>query len=539
MIDRYWYGNITGFTKEIDRAVGGHDWDIEEKAEWFRKEIIKAGGDVWFCSMGSGALLEENKIKGVVVTTPNGRGIVLCDTVIDSTGNADIAMAAGAECRFIGEEMFALQGSGLSYRSPGRLYNNSDWTYVNDSDVIDRTRAHVVGRSKYKDKFDISSLITSRERHRIVGDYTLKVVDVLNRKKFHDTVVVSASNFDSHGYTIDPVFRFDFPRRNKRFSSEVPYRCLLPKGLDGILVTGLGISVHRDALPIVRMQPDIQNQGYAAGRAAAMASKNGVSPRDIDIKKLQGHLLEIGILDEQDLQDKDSAPVTEEQFIKALETPGAFGSFAIFYSVPHEISLPLLRNAFTNSEDHEKKIVFAYLLTQMGDVTGREFLQDIVRNSQWDKGWTFVGMGNHGSGYSKVDSMIIALGQHGNNPAVPVIAEKLRQLTLKSEFSHFRSCAIALERIGDPDGATVLAEALKKDGMNGHAFTSIKRSVKATPPDSSDNSTRHASLRELLLARALFLCGDKDGLGEKILKQYADDVRGTYSLYAISTLKGE
>ena len=43
----------------------------------------------------------------------------------------------------------------------------------------------------------------------------------------------------------------------------VPYRALLPAGLDGILVTGLGASAHRDAMPVIRMQPDIQNGGYA------------------------------------------------------------------------------------------------------------------------------------------------------------------------------------------------------------------------------------------------------------------------------------
>ncbi len=46
---------------------------------------------------------------------------------------------------------------------------------------------------------------------------------------------------------------------------------MLPKDLRGMLVIGLGISAHRDAVPLIRMQPDIQNGGYAAGVAAVAA----------------------------------------------------------------------------------------------------------------------------------------------------------------------------------------------------------------------------------------------------------------------------
>ena len=99
----------------------------------------------------------------------------------------------------------------------------------------------------------------------------------------------------------------------------VPYRCLLPKGLDGILVTGLGTSAHRDAMPVIRMQADIQNQGYAAGVAAAMAAEGGRKLRDIDIKALQKHLVEKGNLPERVLTDKDSFPLPERRIAEAVE----------------------------------------------------------------------------------------------------------------------------------------------------------------------------------------------------------------------------
>ena len=69
---------------------------------------------------------------------------------------------------------------------------------------------------------------------------------------------------------------------------------MLPRGVDGILVVGLGISAERDAVPLIRMQPDVQNGGYAAGVAAAMAAKDGVSIRHVDIDRLQKHLVNVG-----------------------------------------------------------------------------------------------------------------------------------------------------------------------------------------------------------------------------------------------------
>ena len=85
--------------------------------------------------------------------------------------------------------------------------------------------------------------------------------------------MISRSNFDTHGFTVNTGCTVKPPDREEMFVN-VPYCCLLPKDLDGILVTGLGVSAHRDAMPVIRMQADIQNQGYAAGVAAAARSRS-------------------------------------------------------------------------------------------------------------------------------------------------------------------------------------------------------------------------------------------------------------------------
>ncbi len=106
-ISKYYYGNITGFTKEIDEGIGGFEgnwkhkdggWNIVLKKEWYRRKLRQAGGEVWFGVLGCGAFVEDGCLKGVVVATPEGRGVVLAKVVIDSTGNADIAATAGAQC---------------------------------------------------------------------------------------------------------------------------------------------------------------------------------------------------------------------------------------------------------------------------------------------------------------------------------------------------------------------------------------------------------------------------------------------------------
>jgi len=69
--------------------------------------------------------------------------------------------------------------------------------------------------------------------------------------------------------------------------------------LRNILVVGKAVSVARDALPAIRMQPDLENQGGAAGLAAAMGVRSGQDLRKIDVRALQTRLVGIGVLPER------------------------------------------------------------------------------------------------------------------------------------------------------------------------------------------------------------------------------------------------
>ena len=67
----------------------------------------------------------------------------------------------------------------------------------------------------------------------------------------------------------------------------LPYRVLLPKGIEGLLVVGRCISCTHETLAAVRTQPSVMALGQAGGTAAALAVKAGCSPRKIDIEELQ------------------------------------------------------------------------------------------------------------------------------------------------------------------------------------------------------------------------------------------------------------
>jgi len=545
LISKYYHGYRVGFTTEIDEGLASFtddgkgkaaSWNPELKSQWYRRELRKAGADIWFGTLGCGAFVEDGRVKGVVVATPQGRGVVLARAVIDSTGNADIAAAAGAMCAYTNGSGVAVQGAGLPPHNMGTGYTNTDWTFIDDADVIDTWRAFVIAKKKYSRAYDLGQLIDTRERRRIVGDFIMSPLDILNDRTCPDTVVIAKSDFDTHGFTIHPAFLLKPPGR-KDIIVNVPYRCLLPNGLDGILVTGLGVSAHRDAMPVIRMQADIQNQGYAAGVAAAMVTKSGKGLRDIDIRALQKHLIEKGNLPERVLTDKDSFPLPKEQIASAVErVVNDYDGLEVVLAQPRD-AIPLLRDAYKTAETTKAQLAYAHILGMLGDETGAEILTDVVESRDWDKGWNFTGMGQYGASISELDSLIIALGRTRDKQALAPILEKVEQLDDKSEFSHCRAVAMAIETLGERAAAKPLAQLLKKPGVMGHAFTEIKDARLRTPTSPTDTKTRNHSLRELILARALYRCGDYRGLGKKILKEYARDLRAHYARHAQAILK--
>ena len=538
-IANYCAGNRVGFSTTIPtRSDRKTSWVIEQKMEWYRSELLKAGADIWFGTIGCGAFLDGTSVKGVAVATPFGRGVVLAKVVIDCTGNADIAAAAGAECVYVGQDELAMQGTGLPPRNLGAGYTNTDFTITDETDMVDVWHMFVYSKGKYRSAFDQGQLIDTRERRCIVGEHMLTIVDIINRRTYPDTVVqANGGSYDTHGYTVDPYLLTTHPGNAGLVN--IPYRCMLPKGLEGLLVASLGLSVHRDAIPLVRMQADIENGGYAAGVAAAMAAKAGVSPGDIDVQKLKQHLVEVGNLRKSVLTAEDSYPVPSEKLAVAVEHLGTdFRQIAVVFSRPY-VAVPMLRDAYASAAEGEKRSQYAFVLAMLGDATGIQTLIDEVRAaSGWDKGWNYRAMGQFGSALSPLDQKIVALGRTRDRRALPVILAKLELLSAKQSFSHHRAVALALESIAEPSVARLLSDLLSKPEMAGHVHTSVDVARKRGVGGGTNAvTTRRESIRELSLARALYRCGDYQGLGEKILRAYVEDLRGHFSRHAAAVLK--
>ncbi len=551
MIGKYYHGYRKGYTNIVDLGVKNMDpdnprqkkslgeWVFDWKTEYFRKEIRNAGGDIWFGVLGSGAYVENGRVKGVVVATPEGKGVVLAHTVIDSTGSADIAIAAGSAYSYTDGLSVAIQGAGLPFKNPDDFYNNTDWTFINDSDMLDVWRAFILAKDKFKEQYDVGKIPQTRERRRMIGDFTVGVLDVYNGRTYPDIISVHFSSFDTHGFTEDPFFSLKPPAHSGvDVLAFVPFRSLLPKGLEGIAVTGLGASAHRDAMPVIRMQPCLQNQGYAVGIAAAWAKFNNQNIRYIDIKTLQKELVKIESLPEHVLTDVDNYPPPYEKIQQAAQSVVKDLEGLEILLWDKERGIPALTDQFHLTGDATNKLVYARILGMLGEPTGwKELINAIDAFDDWDEGWNFTGMGQFGRSISYLDSLIIAAGRTKKAEAIPSILRLAEMLTPESHFSHFRSVALALETIGDPEAAEPLFKILQMPGVRGHAMPDIKTAKKLTPAHKNDVSTRNNSLRELILGRALYKCGDFNGAGNQILNDYSKDLRGHYYRHASGVLK--
>ncbi|MFW6171450.1 MAG: FAD-dependent oxidoreductase [Planctomycetota bacterium] len=550
LIGKPYHGLDRGFTAEVPFPDKEHN--TEHKMEWFRRRIRDEGGKIWLGTLGCGVYVENGRTRGAVVATPVGRGVVLADVVIDATGNADMAVAGGADSMYGGDSTgIALQGTGLPQRPLTDTYVNTDYLLVDESDMVDTWRAFVGARlSGESDAYDMGPFIQTRERRRVVGDHILSYLSQIAGRAYPDSIVLSGSNYDSHGYPSEPYFAL-IPHTEKTLKANhpapggtcyTPYRCLLPRGVEGMLVTGLGISMFRDASAMVRMQKDMHNQGYAAGVAAAMAVRENCTPREIDVRGLQRHLVEIGNLPESVLSEGDSFPLPEAEIGRAVarftdaKVSREKRCKALAIILSHgEVARPLLRQAYS-AETGDGRLAYAKVLAFLGEEdVSRDLLQALEKVDGWDAKILQGRMAEYAHLPTPVDALILGLGYSGSRAAIPEIIEWLRRLDADVTLSHHRAVALALEKLASPAAAEPLARLLEKPGMRGHVMTELEPLYNRK----RERRRRVGPLREIILARALHRCGDHQGKGEKILNEYRHDIRGLFARHAEAVLSAK
>ena len=181
-------------------------------------------------------------------------------------------------------------------------------TKVDATDTEQLTKANMLGRQrvwelthyikKHVPGFEKAFIVQTppfigvRETRRIVGEYQLTLDDVRQGSRFDDSIAVGAFPIDIH-----PIDKLG-PKTSKfeylPSPYGVPYRCLVPKNVENLLVAGRCISASHEANASVRVTPTCMAIGQAAGTAAAISLKERVWPRLIDVPHLRSVLVAQG-----------------------------------------------------------------------------------------------------------------------------------------------------------------------------------------------------------------------------------------------------
>ena len=117
------------------------------------------------------------------------------------------------------------------------------------------------------------------------GEYRLDKDDVIEGLVPSDSVFLCSNSIDLHAGGNDKSSTVYMTIRDGDWYG-VPYRCLVPQKVDGLLVAGRCVSASSVAAAAIRVMPPCMAMGQAVGTAAAMAVKSGLPPRRIDAEKL-------------------------------------------------------------------------------------------------------------------------------------------------------------------------------------------------------------------------------------------------------------
>jgi len=186
--------------------------------------------------------------------------------------------------------------------------NTSRIMNVDSTDSESLTKAEILGRKQVDEILNFlrkyvpgcedarlkstASYIGIRESRHIKGEYRLTAEDLLSAKVPEDSILIAANSVDVHG-RFGPKSNEYTPINGSYYG--VPYRSLIPLGIDGLLLAGRCISADSTAAGAIRVMPPCMAMGQAAGTAAAMAAKQNIPVRDVEISLLQEQLKNNGV----------------------------------------------------------------------------------------------------------------------------------------------------------------------------------------------------------------------------------------------------
>jgi hypothetical protein len=253
-------------------------------------------------------MLDGARVTGVVAHSKSGRQAIAADIVIDCTGDGDLAAAAGAPFMgpaATGDRMAmslmyavggvppAVKGAFGGIRTGDRVVRWGPRLAGDGVDVETLTRVEVEARLKLWDQVQqlraqpgqgsiylsqTATCIGVRETRRILGEYVVTEKDAIEGTRFPDVVAISSNPMpEYHGQ------RYFFTHEG----FDIPYRSLVPKKVDGLILSGRCISCEQGPFQSARSMAPAMAVGHASGCAAALAARSGVAPRTLDVKALQ------------------------------------------------------------------------------------------------------------------------------------------------------------------------------------------------------------------------------------------------------------
>ncbi len=339
-LNRFYVRNNTKIGKEI--VLYTVLVDPEVLKDELNRMVEEAGVKLYLHSWGTQAIMDGNQVKGVIFESKSGRQAVLGKVVIDSTGDGDIFVSAGAEyvskidpkrrCSHLAfafwianvdnkredefkatqpqkyaelMEELAKQG-GFNRHFRGLLKNQESviWFHphiecTSQTDVEELTRVDVTSRKralltweflkKYVPGYEKCFIMLTSPQlgttggKRIIGEYMLTEKDMNSDEPFEDTIATFASND-----------RGEMSIKHPRMY--IPYRSLVPRQVEGLLVACRGFSSDDDVNDHFNLIPHCICFGQAAGTAAAMSINAGVSPRKVDYRALCDSLAKQGVI---------------------------------------------------------------------------------------------------------------------------------------------------------------------------------------------------------------------------------------------------
>ncbi|MFS8609205.1 MAG: FAD-dependent oxidoreductase [Gammaproteobacteria bacterium] len=317
--------------------------------------MAAAGVDVLFHAFGVGAVMaSDDTIGALLVETKSGRFAIRGRLFIDASGDGDLAAWAGAPYEVGGGQggmlypstMFRINGvdpakagrawelipelmeqaeregrrfprkkpivrpqrNPIEWRANLTQIKNPDGSPVSGIDARQLSYGEVEGRRQCWDVFrfiksvtpgfeeayivEIAPQIGIRETRRVVGEYVLTEDDILGCRDFDDTIGVNGWPVEAH---IKGDVKFVFTPEGSRGYNQIPYRIILPRRVENLLVAGRCASMSHEGQSSARVSGPCFVMGQAAGTAADLALRDNVAPRKIDVAELQRRLERDGV----------------------------------------------------------------------------------------------------------------------------------------------------------------------------------------------------------------------------------------------------